>query len=723
LESAFREYDKDGSGMLDFNEFNKVATRMGFGTSAHCIFKSLDHDNSGEISYMELIESFNTAPPKNTEVKQLCTSLMFAFQEEGSSTACAAKLNTSGWVIKGRDVETIRRELQALLRDSGAHVGDVMALFDQDQHGKQEIDDMEFSKAMREHCGYRGPVGLLLQTFKSLDTDGSGTIGFDELFEFIRGRRHSLDKRAKPKEVMRLQPPEGAEYSLDELVWDCETLRILMMQMLERCNANPSDLLVQFQFSKSTDGVLDKREFISMVRSMLSGHERLWESTVRAVAHEAFDDIDIKARSLIPGTLDLVEISRWLAAPTSRPKHLELPTQPKTAQSPPKKQQGCGQQGQLKPGQLKSGPVQSAAGTCQQPAGKAVEHKAVEHRAVELKGERLPSARASSSRGLGSDEPRSPHSSRSTSISSSSDEQKATGRTPTTIEAMRHSKAGGRWVRADAGCSTGVGASAGPELTPPFTSGRDYPAWQPSQASSSQGEDAPASPPSAAATLEEILELRRSPLAKPEPTLVSSTIEHAYLSHLHRYPLPVMRKRGQPPRERRPLSARPISANLGPSRPISAHLSPSRPISARSPQKPPLSAQLHDRPLSDPAHAVEAPWPHGPMAPGPAQPRPTTTAGSSLVGSRVSSATSQSKRSSSLSWGSQLSQSSQLTVDSSYRDLARRTSRQVHHVWPCLVRPLIVELDTVLKLPCHLLPVSVVAIPAAQRYGRGSTSL
>ena len=74
---------------------------FGFGTSAHCIFKSLDHDNSGEISYMELIESFNTAPPKNTEVKQLCTSLMFAFQEEGSSTACAARLNTSGWVIKG----------------------------------------------------------------------------------------------------------------------------------------------------------------------------------------------------------------------------------------------------------------------------------------------------------------------------------------------------------------------------------------------------------------------------------------------------------------------------------------------------------------------------------------------------------------------------------------------------------------------------------------------
>lgn len=671
--------------MLDFTEFNKVATKMGFGTSAHCIFKSLDHDNSGEISYMELIESFNTAPPKNTEVKQLCTSLMFAFKEETTSTAsCAPRLDTSGWTIKGRDVQTIRRELQSLLRDSGAHVGEVMALFDQDQHGKQEIDDMEFSKAMREHCGYKGPIGLLFATFKSLDTDSSGTIGFDELFEFIRGRRHSLDKRSKPKQVMRLQPPEGAEYSLDDLMWDCETLRILMMQMLERCNANPYDLLAQFQHSKSNDGVLDKREFLSMMRSMLNGHERLWEMTVRAVADAAFEEIDVKARSLIPGSLDLVEISRWLAAPTLRPQHLELVTQPKPAQAPPKKQKRAQATRQAaegsqtlksspaKPGQVKSSPVPPAEMRREQQGGKAEEHKG-EHSSSSTSSRRASSALDSG------------HSSRSTTSSLCGE----------------------------------TAAVPRPELTPPYSSRRDYPAWQPDQG---EEEAAPALRSAA-----EILDLRRNPLVNPDP-LVSTTVEHAYLSHSHRYPLPVMRKRGQPPRPRVMMRSRPSSA-----RPISANLGPARPISARSPLKPPVSERLNGRGLNDqpPAsarlngwglngqglndstHASEAAWRGG-------HPRSAmAAAGSSIVGSRISSATSQSTRSSSLTnWGSQHSQKSQLPIDSSYRDLVGRTSRQVHHVRPCLVKPLLVELDTLLRLPCHALPVTVVAIdPTAQGYG------
>lgn len=66
----------------------------------------------------------------------------------------------------------------------------------------------------------------------------------DELFEFIRGRRHSLDKRNKPLRAMRMLPPEGSRHSLEDLVWDTETLRILMQQMIERANASPMDVRV-----------------------------------------------------------------------------------------------------------------------------------------------------------------------------------------------------------------------------------------------------------------------------------------------------------------------------------------------------------------------------------------------------------------------------------------------------------------------------------------------
>lgn len=45
------------------------------------------------------------------------------------------------------------------------------------------IDDVEFHHAFREYFGYRGSPSVIKEVFRSLDTDGSGEIGFDELFE------------------------------------------------------------------------------------------------------------------------------------------------------------------------------------------------------------------------------------------------------------------------------------------------------------------------------------------------------------------------------------------------------------------------------------------------------------------------------------------------------------------------------------------------------------
>lgn len=181
LEAAFRAYDKDGSGMLDYKEFETVAARMGFGSVAHSIFQSLDHDRSGSVSYKEIIGSVvqNATGGGNasSDVARLCTSLMIAYEDDGTVTD-AVKMDTSNWVVRGRDVETIRSELQALLRASGAHVADLLRIFDQDHDCSQEIDDIEFCKAMREHLGFRGNGQLLLDVFKTLDIDNDGYIGF-----------------------------------------------------------------------------------------------------------------------------------------------------------------------------------------------------------------------------------------------------------------------------------------------------------------------------------------------------------------------------------------------------------------------------------------------------------------------------------------------------------------------------------------------------------------
>lgn len=76
-------------------------------------------------------------------------------------------------------------------------------------------------------------------------------IQFDELFEFIRGRRHSLDRRNIRVRNLRLQPPEGSSaWTLDQLPWltmepaaGVEMLRKMLVQMLERGGASTVDFM------------------------------------------------------------------------------------------------------------------------------------------------------------------------------------------------------------------------------------------------------------------------------------------------------------------------------------------------------------------------------------------------------------------------------------------------------------------------------------------------
>ena len=46
-------------------------------------------------------------------------------------------------------------------------------------------------QAMRRHFGFKGHKVVIDGVFRSLDTDGGGQIGFDELFEMIRGFRRA----------------------------------------------------------------------------------------------------------------------------------------------------------------------------------------------------------------------------------------------------------------------------------------------------------------------------------------------------------------------------------------------------------------------------------------------------------------------------------------------------------------------------------------------------
>ena len=69
----------------------------------------------------------------------------------------------------------------------------VLQVFDEDSDLDVRIDEIEFHKAMRMKFGYKGPPNVLDAIFRKLDKDGSGYIGFDEVYEFVRGRARASD--------------------------------------------------------------------------------------------------------------------------------------------------------------------------------------------------------------------------------------------------------------------------------------------------------------------------------------------------------------------------------------------------------------------------------------------------------------------------------------------------------------------------------------------------
>ena len=181
LEAAFARYDKDGTGALDLKEFSKACADMGFGSAATSIFHALDADGSGEVSYRELQAMVASGAARvDREGKRLLATLVWSF-DKGANDERHETVTASQFQIKSNTAEGVRDELKAILRTSGNHVADILKLFDMDADTALLIDDVEFYRAMRDRFGFRGHAHILREVFNMLDTDRSGSIGFDEL--------------------------------------------------------------------------------------------------------------------------------------------------------------------------------------------------------------------------------------------------------------------------------------------------------------------------------------------------------------------------------------------------------------------------------------------------------------------------------------------------------------------------------------------------------------
>ena len=324
LEAVLERYDTDKTGALDAMQFDKMAYDTGLGAAAPEMLKVLCGRRGGKLpSHRELalrIQSRAAAVP--VEAMNLLTALVWQTSQGTSDEARA--LQARSWFVTGRDAASVLLSLRKQFRECGAPVADLVKLFDIDADTTMTIDLMEFYNALRSRFGFKGNIFIVEAVFKGLDTDGSGKIGFDELFEFVRGRRHSLDRRSKRVRGLCFKPPSWATYTADGIAWDAETLRAQLQQLLARARPPISSHDAVIAWDRLGTGQLGRKDFVEGIRNFFVASEELWVQEIEPLAISAFkvmaSSSGVDRGSLTDGKqaeVPVGEVQRWLDAPAS----------------------------------------------------------------------------------------------------------------------------------------------------------------------------------------------------------------------------------------------------------------------------------------------------------------------------------------------------------------------------------------------------------------------
>lgn len=329
MSHVFAKYDTDRSGQLTMREFQRACDDTGFGSVAPFIFRTLDPDGSGEISYHELMGVLQANRPKDASTQQMLAAMLKSNYEQAqvqSKAALQAAIAKAS--LQGSTVDELRTHMRWILHKSGAQVVDIMELFDVDTSRERSIDLPEFRNALRQSFRYAGPMSVMDKLFAVLDEDGTGTIGFDELFEFVKGKRHSLDPRNKQVDSLSLLAAD-AKYTLEEVAWSEDTLRHLMHAMMTRRRIGPLDLINAWD--QNGDRQVTESEFLEQLERMFGDATQLWLVEVKAIARRAFNRMaNTTSRDrLYKVRLSAKELELWLRGAPADAVELQPPLKPK----------------------------------------------------------------------------------------------------------------------------------------------------------------------------------------------------------------------------------------------------------------------------------------------------------------------------------------------------------------------------------------------------------
>ena len=303
LEQCFHQYDDTGDGQLNLREFTRAVSRFGYGDLGHSIFRELDNDNTGTVSYPEIIEALKARRGVySVECRQLLTAMSFQMQTASQAREAARmlKFGRSPWTAEsGAEVRGTMRDMMHL---EVAKPWDMWCTLLKTVNARRRLSCKQFSKALRDSLHFDGSEHVLDNVFYEMDADQCGEVCYDEFLSWLsfRPQRRQL---ARKLTLSRHRPAEAP--ALWEIDWTPEVLRRELQYMLVRADLSALDVLSAHD--KSEDGDLSKREFLSMMK-FLVGNAYAWaETNVKEVASVVF--------GTIAGNDELVqieELERWL---------------------------------------------------------------------------------------------------------------------------------------------------------------------------------------------------------------------------------------------------------------------------------------------------------------------------------------------------------------------------------------------------------------------------
>lgn len=146
---------------------------MGYGGFGHSMFLELDMDESGSISYGELLKMLKQRNARiGLDTKRLLTAL--AFND-------AREIDVTQWHLSSTDPESLRVELQQMLMLQSARVTDLYRLFTTGRGGEPLSLTRELFVQSLKSSGFAGSEEVLHACFDRIDLDRSHVIGVTEL--------------------------------------------------------------------------------------------------------------------------------------------------------------------------------------------------------------------------------------------------------------------------------------------------------------------------------------------------------------------------------------------------------------------------------------------------------------------------------------------------------------------------------------------------------------